>query len=205
MFSHDGSIAPLREYLEAFPRRGLLVVDDAHSAGTLGKTGKGTPELCGVRDSRLVQTISLSKAFGVYGGAILGSSRIIDEVLERSRILRGNTPLPLPLANAALKSIQWLRADRSLRHRLRANTARVKAALRAAGFPLDDNESPIVSVTPVSRSMTTRIERELLRAKIFPAFIHYAKGPGYFRFAISSEHTGSQLNALADALIRSAR
>jgi 7-keto-8-aminopelargonate synthetase-like enzyme len=179
-------------------------VDDAHAAGTIGRTGKGSLEGCGVSDSRIVQTISLSKAFGVYGGAILGSATAIRHVLERSRIIRGNTPLPLPLANAALTSVRLLRTDRRLRARLRTNTSRIKGALRAAGFPVMDNESPIVSVTPASRQHAARIERALLRANVFPTLIRYGAGPDYFRFAISSEHTTAQIDALASALMASA-
>lgn len=204
LFSHDGSIAPLAGILRVLPRRGLLVVDDAHAAGTIGRTGKGSLEACGVSDSRIVQTISLSKAFGVYGGAILGSATAIRHVLERSRIIRGNTPLPLPLANAALTSVRLLRTDRRLRARLRTNTSRIKGALRAAGFPVMDNESPIVSVTPASRQHAARIERALLRANVFPTLIRYGAGPDYFRFAISSEHTAAQIDALASALMASA-
>ncbi len=207
MFSHDGSVAPLRRYLDLLPRRGLLIVDDAHGAGTIGKTGKGTPGLCDIRDSRVVQTISLSKAFGVYGGAILGPGRLIREVQERSRIFKGNTPLPLPLANAALMSIKLLRTDRSLRSRLQHNTARIKTDLRAAGVPIADNESPVVSLTPVSAQHATHLRRELLRTRIYPTLIRYGskQSCGYFRFAISSEHTAAQLDALASALIAAAR
>ena len=71
MFSHDGSVAPLRAYLKILPRDGLLLVDDAHGAGVLGKTGKGTPEFEKVSRRQIIQCITLSKAFGVYGGAVL--------------------------------------------------------------------------------------------------------------------------------------
>ena len=207
MFGQDGSIAPLSQYLALLPRHGLLLVDDAHGGGTLGRTGKGSPELCGVRDPRVVQTISLSKAFGVYGGAILGSAQMIRAVQERSHIFKGNTPPPLPLVNATLASIKVLRGDGSLRKRLRANTARIKSALRSAGVPIADNESPLVCIMPKSSHHAAQIQRKLLRAKIFPSIVHYGNEPrkGCFRFAISSEHTAAQLDALASALIASAR
>ena len=205
MFSHDGSLAPLAEYLAVLPRAGMLLVDDAHGGGTLGRTGKGTPEVCGVRDERLVQTISLSKAVGVYGGALLGSARVIRAVQERSRIFIGNTPMPLPLAAAVLKSIQLLRRDRRLRARLNANTARLKTALLAAGFPVIDNASPLVALVPRDARHAARTKIALLRAGIFPPLIRYLGGPpeGYFRFALSSEHTSAQLDRLAAVLIAS--
>ena len=206
LFSHDGSVAPLHEYLGLLPRRGLLLVDDAHGAGTLGESGKGTLEVEGVRDPRVVQTISLSKAFGVYGGAILGTAPLIREVQEGSRIFKGNTPLPLPLANAALASLKLLRANPSWRQRLHANTSRIKTVLRSAEVPIADNESPIVTLVPASSPHAARIRQELSRRKIFPPLVRYGEkpGPAFFRFAISSEHTGGQLDALASALIAAA-
>jgi 7-keto-8-aminopelargonate synthetase-like enzyme len=207
MFSHDGSIAPLGEYLDALPQRGILLVDDAHGGGTLGKRGRGTPEIYKLRDTRVVQTISLSKAFGVYGGAVLGAASVIEAIQERSRIFTGNTPPPFPLVNATLTSLKILKTDRALRVRLNANTARIKSALRAADFPIVDGPSPIVAAIPRDRQHASSISRTLLGAGIFPPLIRYAGSPppGYFRFAISSQHTAAQLDALTEALISSVK
>lgn len=207
MFSHDGSLAPLRDYLAVLPRRAMLLVDDAHAAGTLGKTGRGTPEVCGVRDERLVQTISLSKAFGVYGGAVLGSTKVIGALQERSRIFNGNTPPPLPVVNATLMSLRILKRDRALRAQLRANVTRIKTALRSMHVPIAENESPIVAILPRTTRRASRISSALLRAGIFPSLIRYAGSPpnGYFRFTISSEHSPAQLDRLAEVLVASTR
>ena len=206
MFSHDGCIAPLREYLDVLPKRATLLLDDAHGAGTLGRRGRGTPEVCGVRDSRVVQTISLSKAFGVYGGAVLGTAKVIEAIQNRSRISGGNTPPPLPLVNATLASLKVLKSDPSLRLRLTANIARIKGTLRKVELPITDNASPIVSLIPRDATHAARISGALRRAGIFPSLIRYAGSPppGYFRFAISSEHTRSQLDLLAAALSKHA-
>jgi 7-keto-8-aminopelargonate synthetase-like enzyme len=203
MFSHDGSLAPLREYLDALPRTAMLLVDDAHGAGTLGKTGRGTVEVCGVRDSRVVQTISLSKAFGVYGGAVLGSAKVITEIQEHSRIFNGNTPLPLPLANAALTSVKILKQDHRLRVRLNSNTARLKGALRSVDCGTADNDSPLVTIVPGTPRDASSLSGKLLRAGIFPSLISYSGGQCryYFRFAVSSEHSSAQLDQLAEVLI----
>src|SRR5437016_12214993 len=105
MFSHDGSVAPLKAYLKFLPRDSLVLLDDAHGAGVLGKTGKGTAEYAGVSRRRIIQTVTLSKAFGVYGGAILGPRRLRGQIIARGRPFRGSTPLPLPLASAALAAV----------------------------------------------------------------------------------------------------
>src|SRR5262249_24971429 len=73
IFPHDGSVAPLSEYLKILPPAGMILVDDAHGAGVLGAKGRGTLELAGVNRSRIIQCATLSKAFGVYGGMVLGT------------------------------------------------------------------------------------------------------------------------------------
>ena len=115
MFSGDGSAAPLAEYLKILPKDALILVDDAHGAGVLGRTGKGAVEHAGVSRRRVIQTVTLSKAFGAYGGAILGTAKLRQRILDRSRMFVGSTPLPLPLANAALAGVRILQADKSLR------------------------------------------------------------------------------------------
>ena len=198
MFSGDGSAAPLAEYLEILPRDALLLVDDAHGAGVLGRTGKGALEHAGVSRRRIVQTVTLSKAFGAYGGAILGSAQFRQRVLDRSRMFVGSTPLPLPLAAAALAGVRILKADRSLRQRLLENAAYVKTALREAGLALAETPGPIVPLHPPRPREAVRLQRALLAAGIFPPFIRYPGGPpsGYFRFVISSEHRRAQLDGL---------
>jgi len=197
MFSSDGSVAPLGAYLRLLPRDGLLLVDDAHGAGTLGKSGKGSLEVQNLRRDRVVQNITLSKAFGVYGGAIL-CSRQLREKLASTRIFVGSTPLPLPLAFAALQSVKVMRQDKGLRRRLEANAGFIKSGLRKAGFPLADNPGPIVPLCFAPAKQIARVKRALLAADILPPFIHYHRGPadGYFRFVISSEHKPAQLRTL---------
>lgn len=201
MFSHDGSVAPLRAYLKLLPHNGLLLVDDAHGAVTLGKTGKGTIELERVSRERVVQTITLSKALGVYGGAILSSQKLRAQ-FATSRMFVGSTPLPLPLAFAAAQSLQILRRDASLRQRLEANAVFVKSALRQAGFAFPDAPGPIVPLRFDDRKQIERVKRALLAAHILPPLIHYPGSPanGYFRFVIASEHTQRQLENLVGAL-----
>jgi 7-keto-8-aminopelargonate synthetase-like enzyme len=202
MFSHDGGIAPLREYLKLLPPGGTILLDDAHGAGTLGKTGRGTPEFTGVSSRQIIQTITLSKAFGVYGGAVLGPRKLREAIIARSRVFVGNTPLPLPLAYAAIKSISILKSDRSLRKKLDSNIAYIKGELSRRGVAVPENPSPIIPLIPATPGEADRLKRQLLAAGVYPSFIKYPGGPesGYFRFVISSEHTHAQLNALLEAL-----
>jgi 7-keto-8-aminopelargonate synthetase-like enzyme len=198
MFSSDGSAAPLAEYLKVLPKDALILVDDAHGAGVLGRQGQGAPEHAGVNRRRIIQTVTMSKAFGAYGGAILGSARLRQQILDRSRMFVGSTAPPPPLVNAALAGVRVLQADKTLRPRLLRNAARVKTALRAAGLPLPETPGPIVPLLPRNPGEAARLNRALLAAGIYPPFIRYPGGPpsGYFRFVISSEHTPAQLEAL---------
>ncbi len=116
----------------------------------------------------------------------------------------GSTPLPLPLANAALAGVRVLREEAGLRRRLTENAAYVKTALREAGLALAEKPGPIVPLLPRRRSGAVRLHRALLAAGIFPPFIKYPGGPpnGYFRFVISSEHSRAQLDRVIKVLRR---
>ena len=80
VFAHDGELAPLQAYLRLLPRDAAILLDDAHGTGVVGKTGKGTVEQLEAPKDRIIQTISLSKAFGVYGGAVLGPRSLCDRI-----------------------------------------------------------------------------------------------------------------------------
>jgi 7-keto-8-aminopelargonate synthetase-like enzyme len=202
LYSHSGQVAPLGDYLRLLPKNTVLLVDDAHGSGTLGRFGRGTVEFLGASDERIIQTVTLSKALGVYGGAVLGSRRLRDRIVSRSRLFTGNTPLPLPLANAALTALKVVRADARLRRRLLINTRYVKAALSEAGFPVPDGPGPIAPIEPRDAKHAESLRRRLLARGIHPPLIRYPGGlaSGYFRFAISSEHSAEQLDALVQCI-----
>jgi len=206
MFARDGAVAPLAELLAALPRRGWLLVDDAHGAGTLGASGRGTPEHCGVRDARLIQTLTFSKAFGVYGGAVLCPPGLRARLVSGSHLFGGSTPLPLPLLAGVLAALEAMRQDGSARRvKLQANAALIREKLRQAGHPASDGPGPIFPFHP-SLPQTCRSRREeasserepkppivgsykgeeranqalrrrLTQAGIYPSFIRYPGGP----------------------------
>jgi 7-keto-8-aminopelargonate synthetase-like enzyme len=203
LFAHDGSVAPLRKYFEQLPADGLLLADDAHGAGVLGRNGRGAVESENVPRPRVVQTVTLSKSFGVYGGAILASREICDRVRERSAIFIGNTPMPLPLASAALEALDIFSEQTGRRMRLARITEQVKVVLRNAGFELPETVAPIVPVLPENEAAIKSLRQRLISAGIFPPFVRYPGGPvgGYFRFVLSSEHTSAQVENLIATLL----
>lgn len=206
MFAQNGSIAPLADYLKLLPRDGLIIVDDAHGAGTVGKTGRGSIEAESVRRNQIVQNITLSKAFGVYGGAILCSQQLRRTFMQ-SRFFTGSTPLPLPLAFAVTESIRLLKSENKFHAQLVGNADYLKAKLRVANFPLPDFPGPIVPVHLKTPAANHKLKSALLQAKILPPYLQYPGSPagGYFRFVISSEHTRQQLDGAARAIAKFAQ
>ncbi|MDB6029893.1 MAG: Aminotransferase class [Verrucomicrobiales bacterium] len=202
VFAHDGSIAPIGEYLKTLPAKGIILLDDAHAAGVLGKNGRGTVEQLKLSPERIIRTVTLSKAFGVYGGAILCDESIRELVLTRSRMFTGHTPMPLPLAQAALASVRLLERDHALRQRLVKNTGVVKSELRKAGLQLPETPAPIIGYVPKAGDEVAKLRATLLKAGIHPPLIDYPGGPehGYFRFVLSSEHTMPQITKLVHSI-----
>lgn len=202
MFSHDGSVAPLKDYQAVLPKEALLLVDDAHAAGVLGEKGRGSVEHWGLTRSRVIQTGTLSKAFGVYGGFILAPAKWHELILRKSRLLVGNTPMPLPLVKGCLAAVAERKKDSSMAVRLMANIRWLRGRLKEAGITLPTDESPIIAVVPKTSAEAEKLKNALLRAGVYPPFIQYPGGPasGYFRLAISSEHTREQLERLVKGL-----
>lgn len=173
MFGQNGDIAPLDDYLNS---RARVWIDDAHGAGIREPQ---TPA------SNLIRTITFSKAFGVYGGAILCSAPLARKIVG-TRIFAGQTPLPLPLTFACLEAMNLLHRGSQLRKRLQANLDYIGSA------------TPIIQLASPTPSLKTK----LLKSKIYPSCIRYPGAPphGCYRFAISSEHTRAQLDRLMTAL-----
>jgi 7-keto-8-aminopelargonate synthetase-like enzyme len=202
MFSHDGSVAPLREYLKILPPRGMILVDDAHGVGVLGATGKGSLELEDVSRKHIIQCATLSKAFGANGGVVLATHALREKILARSRTFVGTTPLPPPLAGAALASLKILRSEPTRRKRLFANLVYVRTQLRATGWEISETPGPIVRLPLLTEAKADELKKRLLAAGIYPPFLKYggASAQGIFRFVISSEHTRAQLDRLISVL-----
>lgn len=205
MFARDGAVAPLTDYLAALPVRGWLLVDDAHGAGTLGARGRGTPEHCEVRDKRLIQTLTFSKAFGAYCGAVVCPPGLRVRLVAGSRLFGGSTPPPLPLVAGVARALEVMREEGSTRRRrMQVNAAFLHQRLAEAGRPMPSQPGPVFPVFPLDAREQRRLRRRLEAAGVYPSFIRYPGGPaeGYFRFVVSSAHTRPQLARLAEALRR---
>jgi 7-keto-8-aminopelargonate synthetase-like enzyme len=203
LFTHSGEVAPLDEYLRVLPRSSTLLVDDAHGVGVLGSRGRGTAEYVKAPMDRLIVAATLSKAFGSYGGVVLGIAAVRKRILATSRILTGNTSVPPPCAMAALAAIDVMRTEGPARRaRLVDHVRQLKEGIRSAGGTVGTGPGPMFSLAPEGRTAVERLRRLLLGAHIHPPHIRYPNGPAprYFRFAISSEHEPAQLKALGGVI-----
>jgi 7-keto-8-aminopelargonate synthetase-like enzyme len=200
VFANDGSVAPLAAYRKVLGRAPLLWVDDSHGAGILGRQGRGSVELEKIGRKNLIQTVTFSKAIGAYGGVILCERAQAARIAANSAALTGNTPIPLPIANAALTGLRILREDfqgpADFSRRLKEN---VRAFWKILGVRPPATLVPIIAICS-KRPLT--LKRKLLKAGVYPSLICYPGGPaaGYFRFAISSEHSPEQIARLAKTL-----
>jgi 8-amino-7-oxononanoate synthase len=202
MFSHDGSVAPLSEYLKSLPPTGVVLVDDAHGAGVLGARGRGTLEHTGANRTRIIQCATLSKAFGSYGGVVLGRRALRKKIVTRSHAFAGSTPLPPPLAGAAMEALGILQREPRRRARLFNNVLYLRAQLRQSGWEIAETPGPIVRLPFLNSAQAADLKKRLLAGGIYPPFVKYGKASavGFFRFVISSEHTAPHLDKLARIL-----
>ncbi len=201
MFSADGSVAPLHAYLKMLPRSGMIFVDDAHGVGLLGANGRGSLEVENISDGRVIQCGTLSKAFGAFGGFIVGSRAVREKIMARSRSYAGATPLPPPLAGAALASLKILFGNKSRRKKAAVNTIWLRARLRAVGWEVTDTPGPIVRLPILDSAEESCLKKMLLAAGIYPPFLKYGPAKhGTFRFVISSEHRRAHLQKLVTVL-----
>lgn len=204
VFSMDGDLADLAELVRLKEKYDcLLVVDDAHGTGVLGKSGRGAAE-----DLRLEGRIdilmgTLSKALGSLGGFIAGSATMIDYLINRSRPFIFATALPPMIAAAALAALQIIREDASVRSRLWENAGRLHAGFRRIGFSLGPLASPILPLRIGAEGEALRLSEALLAQGILVPAIRtptVRKGQARLRVTASALHSAEELERLLSAL-----
>merc|ERR1712061_883150 len=149
VFSMDGDIAPLKEIADLADKYDAqLFIDECHATGFLGKTGRGTPELCGVDDRVDIINSTLGKALGgATGGYTSGPKVLIDLLRNKARPYLFSNTLAPSVAGASLEVFRMLSEDSGLVEKLQANVRQFRTAMTAAGFKLSGHDScPIVPV-----------------------------------------------------------
>ncbi len=203
----DGGLSPLREYWKAVQSSGgLLVVDDAHGIATVGPNGRGSPAEAGLPLDAFVQTATLSKALGGFGGLAAGPAWLAECILEKSSAYVGATPVPPPMAAAAIRATEILQEHPEMISGLQERTANVRRRLNAMGFRAGSSPAPIVSLTHGNASRNERLREILLSHGFYiPLIGDYPGSPpgGHFRLTLSSAHTDEDVERLLAAIARS--
>jgi glycine C-acetyltransferase len=199
VFSMDGSIANLAGICDLAQEYDALVMfDDCHAAGFLGRTGRGTHEYCGVMDRVDIITGTLGKALGGASGGYISASKPMVELLrQRSRpYLFSNSVAPCVVA-ASLKAIELLSADTTLRDRLETSTAHFRAGLTAAGLTTKPGTHPIVPVMLGEAALSQRFAARMLEKGVYVVGFFYPvvpEGTARIRTQVSAAHTREDLD-----------
>ena len=207
VFSMDGDIAKMDEICALAEKYDALVMsDECHSAGFIGKTGRGVPEYCGVSDKMDIITGTLGKALGgAMGGYTTGKKEIIDMLRQKSRPYLFSNSLAPAIVGAANKVFDILSESTELRDRLEVNTKYFKDRIIAAGFDIKPGNSPIVPIMLYDAALSQKFANLLLKEGVYAIGFFYpvvAKGAARIRTHISAAHTQADLDKAIAAFIK---
>ena len=215
VFSMDGDIAPLAAICDLADRyRALVMVDDCHATGFMGKTGRGTWEHCGVAGRIDVITTTFGKALGgALGGCTAGSKEIVGILRQRSRPYLFSNALPAAVCGATLRALELVSETTDLRDRLEANTRGFRERMTAAGFDIRPGVHPIVAIlfsrfAPEDAPLAQRFAKALLEEGIYVKGFFYPvvpKGSARIRVQISAGHTPDHLDRAVAAFTKVGR
>lgn len=210
VFSMDGYIAKLGEICDMADKYDAMVmVDDSHAVGFVGKTGRGSIEHCDVMGRVDIMTGTLGKALGgASGGYTSGKKEVIDWLRQRSRpYLFSNTLAPV-IAQTSIKVLDMLEASTSRRDRLMENAAHFRARMSSAGFDLLPGEHPIIPVMLRDPKLAQDMARRLDQKGVYVApfsFPVVPKGQDRIRTQMSAAHSLAELDRAIDAFIEVGR
>ena len=207
VFSMDGDIALMDQICALADKYDALVMtDECHSAGFIGKTGRGVPEHCGVMDRVDIITGTLGKALGgAMGGYTTGKKEIIEMLRQRSRPYLFSNSLAPAIVGASLKVFEILSKNTSLRDKLEQNTLYFKDKIVAAGFDIKPGDSPIVPVMLYDAALSQTFANELLKEGVYAIGFFYpvvAKGQARIRTQVSAAHSKEDLDKAIAAFVK---
>ena len=207
VFSMDGNVCPLDKIYELAQKYDALVmVDESHSAGVVGKTGHGVTERYNLMGKIEIITGTLGKAFGgSVGGFTTGKKEIIDLLRQRSRPYLFSNSIPPLIAAAGLKTFEILTRSNELQDRLHANTEYFISKMKAAGFDIKPTESAICAVMLYDARLSQEFAAALQEEGIYVTGFYYPvvpQGQARIRVQLSAAHTTEQLDRGIEAFIK---
>lgn len=209
VFSMDGDVAPLPDLVEAAEAYGaMIMVDDAHGEGVLGRGGRGIVDHFGLHGRVDVEVGTLSKAFGVVGGFISGTAELIDYLRQKARPNLFSSALTIPDVAANLASVEILRESDELVRKLWSNGRLFKELMKNYGFDIGHSETPITPVmlgeAAVAKEFSARLFEEGIFAQAI-AFPTVPKGSARIRVMVSAAHEPADLERAAEVFAKIAR
>jgi glycine C-acetyltransferase len=207
VFSMDGDIAKMDEICDLADKYDALVMtDECHSAGFIGKTGRGVPEYHNVMDRVDIITGTLGKALGgAMGGYTTGKKEIIDMLRQKSRPYLFSNSLAPSIVGAANKVFEILSSTTELRDKLEENTKYFKKAIIEAGFDIKPGDSPIVPIMLYDAALSQKFADMLLEEGVYAIGFFYpvvGKGQARIRTQISATHSKEDLDKAIAAFIK---
>jgi len=198
VFSMDGDIAPLPALVEVAEKYNmLLMVDDAHGEGVLGRGGRGIVDHFGLHGRVDIEIGTLSKAFGVVGGIVAGNKVIIEWLRQRGRPFLFSSAVTIADAAACLAAIDLLEKSNELVERLWENTHYFKSEMKRLGFDTGASQTPITPIMLGEASLAQQFSRDLFENGVFAMPIGYPtvpKGKARIRVMISASHSKDDLD-----------
>jgi glycine C-acetyltransferase len=207
VFSMDGVVADLKGVCDLADKYDAMVmVDDCHATGFMGKTGRGTPEYCGVMDRIDIITGTFGKALGgAMGGYTVGKKEIIEILRQRSRPYLFSNSLAPAIVGASIAVLELLSETTELRDKLMENTIYFKKGMNEAGFDIVKGDSAIVPVMLYDAALSQKMANMLLDEGIYVIGFFFpvvAKGKARIRVQISAAHEKAHLDKAIAAFIK---
>ncbi len=204
VFSMDGYLAKLDVICDLADKyKAMVMVDDSHASGFIGKTGRGTPEHFGVQKRVDVMTSTLGKALGgAAGGFTTGKKEIVDLLRQRSRPYLFSNSIPPAIAGASIAVLDLLSSTTELRDRLMDNAKRFRDGMTAAGFNVKEGVTPIVPVMLGDARLAAEVANGMLEEGIYVigfSFPVVPRGEARIRVQLSAGHTREQVDRAIEA------
>ena len=210
VFSMDGNVAPVDEiYALAQKYDAMVMVDESHSAGVVGKTGRGTTELFDLKGKIEILTGTLGKAFGgAIGGFTTGKKEIIDQLRQRSRPYLFSNSLPPSVVGAGIYTFHRLDQSCDLQEKLRSNAAYFVQKMVEAGFDIKPTQSAICAVMLYDAKLSQDMAAQLVSEGIYVTGFYYPvvpKDQARIRVQLSAAHEKEDLDRCVDAFVRTGK
>ena len=210
VFSMDGNVAPLdRIYELAKQYDAIVMVDESHSAGVVGETGRGVTELYNLKGKIEIITGTLGKAFGgAIGGFTTGKKEIIDLLRQRSRPYLFSNSIPPMVAAAGIRMFQLMETTNELQEKLHQNTAYFVSKMKKAGFDIKPTASAICAVMLYDAKLAQEFAARMLDEGIYVVGFYYPvvpKDQARIRVQLSAAHTAVQLDQCVDAFCKTGK